>query len=67
MGERTIECVGSLVFHDVTNKLKAVVMVNTFKEGGFFGGQASGSRTGIEGFIYSVDDKNNKPTKFGSK
>jgi hypothetical protein len=38
MGERTIECVGSLVFHDVTNKLRATVIVNTFKEGSIFGG-----------------------------
>jgi hypothetical protein len=67
IGERTIECVGSLVFNDVTNKIKAVVMVNNYKEGGFFGGAASGSKTGLEGVIYEVAAKDNNTTKFGSK
>jgi hypothetical protein len=41
--------------------------MNTYKEGGFFGGAASGSRTGIEGVIYEVANKDNIPPKFGAK
>jgi hypothetical protein len=67
MGDRTIECVGSLVFHDLTNRIKAVISLNTFKEAGFFVGSASGCRTGIDGLIYEVSPKDNKPPKFGQK
>jgi ribosome assembly protein YihI (activator of Der GTPase) len=41
--------------------------MNTYKEGGFFGGAASGSRTEIEGVIYEVANKDNTPPKFGAK
>jgi hypothetical protein len=47
--------------------LKATVVVNTYKEGGFFGGSASGCRTGIEGVIYEVSNKDNVPPKYGAK
>ena len=36
MGARTIECVGSLVFHDVANRLKAVVIFGTYKASGLW-------------------------------
>jgi hypothetical protein len=36
MGERIIEAVGSIVFQDIKNNLKAVVVLSTFKESGFW-------------------------------
>jgi hypothetical protein len=67
MGERTIECCGSLVFHDAANRIKAVVQLNTFKNAGYFVGSASGCRSGIDGVIYEVAPKDNKLPKFGQK
>lgn len=65
MGERTIECVGSLVFQDLTNNIKAVVQLGTFKETGFWTKTQSGSKTGIEGIIYKVRASDNELIKFG--
>ena len=66
MGERTIECTGSLVFHDLTHMLKGVVFFGTYKEAGFFSTKAAtGSRTEISGLIYNVSSKNNIAPKFG--
>ena len=36
MGERTIEATGSMVFQDMKNDIKAVVVLGTFKESGFW-------------------------------
>lgn len=36
MGERIIEAVGSIVFQDIKNNLKAVVALSTFRESGFW-------------------------------
>lgn len=38
-GERTIKGEGSIVWEDLKNKLKAVVVLCTFKSGGFFSGK----------------------------
>ena len=65
MGERTIECVGSLVFQDLKNNIKAVVQLGTFKETGFWTKTQSGSKTGIEGIIYKVKASDNELIKFG--
>lgn len=65
MGDRTIECVSSLVFHDAKNLLKAVVCLNTYKESGMFTKSVSGSRSGLEGFVYRVKAKDNGAPKFG--
>lgn len=64
-GERTIECIGSQVFHDVTNGVKAVVILSTYKEEGMFNKTVKGSRSGLEGMIYRVKDDKNKLPKFG--
>lgn len=47
MGERTVECVSSTVYHDLTNSIKAVVLLNTYKEEGLFTKQITGNRTEI--------------------
>ena len=58
-GERTIETTGSQVFHDLTNGIRAVVILGTYKAASMFNKVESGSRTGIDGLIYYVkDDKN---------
>ena len=36
MGDRTIEATGSMVFQDMKNDIKAVVVLGTFKESGFW-------------------------------
>jgi hypothetical protein len=36
MGERILESAGSVVFQDIKNKLKAVIVLSTFKESGFW-------------------------------
>lgn len=54
MGERTIEGVGSMVFEDISNRLKACIVLGTYKSAGFFSGSASGSRSGFTGIIYKM-------------
>lgn len=36
MGERTIEADGSIVFEDLTNNWKAVIIFSTYKKSGFW-------------------------------
>ena len=52
MGDRTIETDGSIVFEDLTNQLRAVVMLSTFQSKGFFSKSKSGSRTDLQGLVY---------------
>ena len=66
MGERTIEGVGSIAYEDLSNQLKAVIVLGTYKAGGFFSGKASGSKTDFEGVLYKMK-KNRKPTVFGKQ
>ena len=60
MGERTIEGVGSICYEDLANRVKAVIVLGTYKAGGFFSGKASGSKTDFEGVLYRMK-KNRKP------
>lgn len=52
MGDRTIETCGSIVFEDLQNQLRAVVVLGTFKSTGFFSKSTSGSKTDFSGMIY---------------
>ena len=54
MGERTIEGIGSLLFEDMANQLRAVVTLGTFKSSGFFSKTHTGSRSDFTGIIYKV-------------
>lgn len=65
MGDRIIEAVGSIVFQDLKNHLKAVVVLGTFKESGFWSKTQTGSKSGIEGLIYKCKARDNKVIKFG--
>jgi hypothetical protein len=47
------------------NHLKAVVVLSTFKESGFWSKTQTGSRSGIEGLIYRCNPADNKLIKFG--
>lgn len=64
-GDRTVEPTGSIVLQDLKNKLKAVVVLGTYKEAGFWSKTVSGSKTDVEGLIYSVKPDNNRPIKYG--
>ena len=55
MGDRTIESVGSVVFEDLTNNRKAVIITNTHKAGGFFSKKESGRKDEITGIIYECE------------
>lgn len=66
VGERTIEGVGSIAYEDLANRIKAVIVLGTYKAGGFFSGKASGSKTDFEGVLYRMK-KNKKPTLFGKQ
>ena len=65
MGERTIEAVGSIVFEDLANHLRAVVVLGTFKSSGFFSKSTSGSKSDYTGVIYQAKPQNLTPTAFG--
>lgn len=52
MGARTVEAIGSCTFEDLTNDRKAVVIMNTFKKGGWLSSATSGSKDEIDGLIY---------------
>ncbi len=52
MGERTIEAIGHIIFEDLTNNRKAVVMFSTYKKTGFWRKTESGKKDEFTGIIY---------------
>lgn len=54
MGDRTIETVGNMVFEDLTNNVKAVLIFNTHKKSGWFKKTESGEKDAIYGVIYKT-------------
>ena len=52
MGERTIETIGSCLFEDLTNNVKAVLIMSSFKKTGWIRSTSTGSKDEIEGIIY---------------
>jgi len=65
MGTRTIDGVGTLMFEDMANQLRGVIILGTFKSSGFFSKTSTGSRTDFTGIIYKVKPAALKPTQFG--
>lgn len=65
MGTRTIDGVGSLMFEDMANQLRGVIILGTFKSSGFFSKTSTGSKTDFTGLIYKVKPAALKPTLFG--
>lgn len=58
-GERTIEPFGCQTFEDLTNNIKCVININTYKKGGYFGSEASGFKDAYEGIIYRTKNQLN--------
>ena len=54
MGERTIEGIGNIVFEDLTNNVKAVLVINTFKKSGWWKSTVSGKKDEFCGIIYKT-------------
>lgn len=57
MGERTIECIGSNTYEDLTNHRKAVILMNTFKKTGWITNASTGCKDQYEGIIYECSKK----------
>jgi hypothetical protein len=55
MGERTIETTGHLVFEDLTNNRKAVIIFSTYKKTGFWRKTESGKKDEFTGMIYQCE------------
>jgi hypothetical protein len=54
MGDRTIEAHGCMVFEDLTNKRKCVIIMNTYKKTGWIRSSSTGSKDAISGLIYDA-------------
>lgn len=52
MGDRTIESDGCIFFEDITNSLKACIILSTYKKSGFFKKTESGLKDEYVGLIY---------------
>jgi hypothetical protein len=55
MGERTIEATGHIVFEDLTNNRKAVIVFSTYKKTGFWRKTESGRKDEFNGIIYQCE------------
>lgn len=55
MGDRTIEATGHIIFEDLTNNRKAVIIFSTYKKTGFFRKSESGRKDQLTGMIYQCD------------
>lgn len=52
MGDRTIEACGSVFFEDLTNNVKACLIMSTYEKKGFFRKSESGMKDEFVGIIY---------------
>ena len=59
MGDRTIEATGHIIFEDLTNNRKAVILFSTYKKTGFWRKTESGRKDQLSGMIYQCDPINN--------
>lgn len=55
MGERTIESDGNIVFEDLTNNRKAVVIFNTYRKSGYWTVTETGQKDEYVGLIYKCN------------
>lgn len=67
MGDRTVECTSSLIFCDIQNNLKSVVIMNTYRTEGMISKKVFGSKVGVEGIIYECPNCAKAVPKFGAK
>lgn len=54
MGDRTIEASGNMIFEDLTNNVKAVLIFNTYKRSGYWTVTESGKKDAFYGIIYKT-------------
>jgi hypothetical protein len=54
MGDRTIEGIGNMVFEDLTNNYKCVLLFNTYKKSGFWRTVETGKKDEFHGIIYKT-------------
>ena len=54
MGDRTIEACGNMIFEDLTNNVKAVVVFNTYKKSGYWNKTVTGKKDVFFGIIYKT-------------
>lgn len=59
MGDRTIEATGHIIFEDLTNNRKAVILFSTYKKTGFWRKTESGRKDQLSGMIYQCEPINN--------
>ena len=52
MGDRTIEANGNVWFEDITNNIKAVIIMSTYTKSGFWRKTESGKKDEYIGLIY---------------
>jgi hypothetical protein len=52
MGDRTVDADGNMVFEDLTNNYKAMVVFNTYKKSGFWTVTETGKKDEYVGIIY---------------
>lgn len=55
MGDRTIEACGHIIFEDLTNNRKAVIIFSTYKKTGFWRKSESGRKDEYSGIIYQCE------------
>lgn len=66
-GERSMCVKGSIVYEDMKNNLRALVVMSTHKEAGYFFGKESGCKDEFVGQIYRSKENPMKPTEFSVK
>ena len=59
MGDRNIEATGHVVFEDLTNNYKAVLIMSTYEKSGFFRKSESGKKDEYLGVIYESEPISN--------
>lgn len=55
MGDRTIETLGNMIFEDLTNNVKAVIIFNTYKKSGYWRVTETGKKDELFGIIYKTN------------
>lgn len=58
-GSRTVEPCGNLIFEDLSENRRGVIIMGTYKKEGFWTVVESGAKDEIEGVIYKVNEEIN--------
>jgi hypothetical protein len=63
-GARTVEPCGNFVFEDLTNNVRAIVVMGTYKKEGFWTVVESGGKDMVEGLIYQPKEQIDEAASF---